>query len=80
MLDGKYKFNEIEKQMQTLWEELEVFKYVKEQNKETYSVDTPPPTISGALHIGHVASYTQAEVICRFKKMMGYNVFLSPRV
>ena len=75
MLEGKYKFNEIETKMQELWEQAQVFKYEKDESKPTYSVDTPPPTISGALHIGHVASYTQAEVICRFKKMRGYNVF-----
>lgn len=75
MLDGKYKFNEIEPKMQELWEKETVFQYEKGSIKPTYSVDTPPPTISGALHIGHVASYTQAEAICRFKKLSGYNVF-----
>lgn len=75
MLDGKYKFVEVEQTMQKLWEDEQVFLYNKNSNKPTYSVDTPPPTISGALHIGHVASYTQAETICRFKKLMGYNVF-----
>jgi valyl-tRNA synthetase len=75
MLQGKYKFNEIESKMQKLWEDKQIFAYKNNSSKKTYSVDTPPPTISGALHIGHVASYTQAEVICRYKKMRGYNVF-----
>ena len=39
------------------------------------SIDTPPPTVSGSLHIGHVFSYTQAEMIARFKRMQGYDVF-----
>jgi len=43
--------------------------------EETYVVDTPPPTASGSLHIGHVFSYTQADVMVRFKRMLGMNIF-----
>ncbi|WP_310602655.1 valine--tRNA ligase [Anaerosporobacter sp.] len=45
------------------------------KRKKIFSVDTPPPTVSGKLHIGHVFSYTQAEMIARFKRMQGYDVF-----
>ena len=38
-------------------------------------VDTPPPTVSGALHIGHIFSYTQADVIVRYQRMMGKTAF-----
>ena len=44
-------------------------------SREIYSIDTPPPTVSGSLHIGHIFSYTQAEIIARFRRMQGYNVF-----
>ncbi|MGO4535468.1 valine--tRNA ligase [Leifsonia sp. 2MCAF36] len=40
-----------------------------------YSIDTPPPTASGSLHIGHVFSYTHTDVIARFHRMRGKNVF-----
>jgi valyl-tRNA synthetase len=40
-----------------------------------YSIDTPPPAVSGSLHIGHLFSYTQAEMIARFRRMQGCNVF-----
>ncbi|MEN0085860.1 MAG: valine--tRNA ligase [Leifsonia sp.] len=40
-----------------------------------YSIDTPPPTASGSLHIGHVFSYTHTDVIARFQRMSGRNVF-----
>jgi len=39
-----------------------------------YVIDTPPPTVSGALHIGHVYSYTQADITARYMRMSGRNV------
>ena len=43
--------------------------------KDVYSIDTPPPTVSGSLHIGHVFSYTHTDVIARFQRMRGKAVF-----
>jgi valyl-tRNA synthetase len=40
-----------------------------------FSIDTPPPTASGSLHIGHVFSYTHTDVVARFQRMRGQNVF-----
>jgi valyl-tRNA synthetase len=42
---------------------------------EVYAIDTPPPTISGSLHVGHVFSYTHTDVIARFQRMRGKAVF-----
>ncbi len=40
-----------------------------------FTIDTPPPTVSGSLHIGHIFSYTQADIIARYKRMTNHNVF-----
>ncbi|HTH99178.1 MAG TPA: valine--tRNA ligase [Stellaceae bacterium] len=47
----------------------------KTPRADSYVVDTPPPTVSGILHIGHVYSYTQTDLIARFQRMTGKNVF-----
>lgn len=51
------------------------FDRAKAQRDCLFSVDTPPPTASGSLHIGHVFSYTHTDVIARFKRMNGHFVF-----
>ena len=59
---------------QEKWEKEKTYSYnPKEEN--TFVIDTPPPTISGALHIGHVFSYTQTDILARFQRMKGKNVF-----
>lgn len=70
-----YDFKQVEKEMQNFWNENSIYSFDYESKEEIYSIDTPPPTVSGSLHIGHIFSYTQAEMIARFKRMQGYNVF-----
>lgn len=70
-----YDFKLAEKKMQQFWKENAIYQFDPDSPKEIYSIDTPPPTVSGSLHIGHIFSYTQAEMIARFKRMQGCNVF-----
>ncbi|WP_313344683.1 valine--tRNA ligase [Sedimentibacter sp.] len=74
-MQKNYDFKQAEKEMQNFWEENSIYDFDFKSQKEIYSIDTPPPTVSGSLHIGHIFSYTQAEMIARFKRMQGYNVF-----
>ncbi len=70
-----YEPFEIEKKWRTFWEEKEIFKYDPFSDKPLYSVDTPPPTVSGTLHMGHIFSYTHTDFQIRFFRMNGYNVY-----
>ncbi len=74
-MDKHYSFETVEKQMQQFWEDEQIYRFDGDKKGPLYSIDTPPPTVSGHLHIGHVFSYTQAEMIARFRRMQGYNVF-----
>jgi len=70
----RYNPFEKEKYWQDFWEREGVYRFNPEKSGQLYTMDTPPPTISGSLHLGHIFSYTQAEVIARFKRMNGLNV------
>ena len=74
-MDKKYDFQKVEEKLQDFWEKEGIYRYQNGKEKKAFSIDTPPPTVSGKLHIGHVFSYTQAEIIARFKRMQGYDVF-----
>jgi len=71
----KYNHKESEKKWQKYREENQIYKFDKDSKKPIYSIDTPPPTVSGKIHIWHIFSYSQAEVIARYKRMCGWNVF-----
>ncbi|MFQ5526326.1 MAG: valine--tRNA ligase [Thermoanaerobaculia bacterium] len=58
------------------WETGGLYRFDREASREeVYSIDTPPPTVSGALHVGHVFSYTQTDAVARFQRMRGRKVF-----
>src|SRR3989338_1678661 len=71
-----YDWKSAEVRLQEYWEKQKIYAFDPDDKKrEIYSVDTPPPTVSGKMHIGHAFSYTQQDVIVRYKRMKGFNVF-----
>ncbi|KYH12918.1 valine--tRNA ligase [Neorickettsia sp. 179522] len=75
-LANRYNFSQIECDCKTRWKEKQIYKF-SPQCKDIFSIDTPPPTISGSLHIGHVFSYCHTDFIARYQRMRGKNVFYS---
>lgn len=58
------------------WREQDTYAFDRTQPRENvYSIDTPPPTVSGSLHVGHVFSYTHTDLVARFQRMRGKSVF-----
>ncbi|MFG2088171.1 MULTISPECIES: valine--tRNA ligase [unclassified Spirillospora] len=59
-----------------VWEDDGVYRFDRTRPRgEVYSIDTPPPTVSGSLHVGHVFSYTHTDAVARFHRMRGRAVF-----
>jgi valyl-tRNA synthetase len=74
----------LEAKWSALWEAEGTYRFDRELPKrespgnpraKVYSIDTPPPTVSGSLHVGHLFSYTHTDVIARYKRMRGFEVF-----
>jgi valyl-tRNA synthetase len=58
------------------WEQDGTYRFNEALGREhVYSIDTPPPTVSGALHVGHVFSFTQTDIVARYQRMTGKAVF-----
>jgi len=71
-----YNIQETEEKIRNFWEKNNVYKFdsKRNKNKEIYSIDTPPPTVSGDMHMGHAFSYSQQDFIARYRRMKG-NLF-----
>ena len=73
-MDKRYDHQSAETDARQKWEQEKT--YARENNPgKLYTIDTPPPTVSGKLHIGHIFSYTQTDIIARYKRMSGFSVF-----
>ena len=67
---------EMEARWSSFWEESGVYRWDPDAGRDqTFVVDTPPPTVSGSLHIGHVFSFTHTDLMVRWQRMRGKNIF-----
>lgn len=75
-LPKKYEAHASEEQWLRFWETQKTYAYDPARSRdETFVVDTPPPTVSGSLHVGHLFSYSHQDFIVRFQRMRGKNIF-----
>ncbi|APF40000.1 valine--tRNA ligase [Neomicrococcus aestuarii] len=66
----------LEEALTARWRSEGIYKFDQNTTREqVFSIDTPPPTASGSLHVGHIFSYTQTDVLARYQRMNGKNVF-----
>jgi valyl-tRNA synthetase len=66
----------LEAKWSEIWEEQGTYRFDRSKSREQiFSIDTPPPTVSGSLHVGHVFSYTHTDCIARYQRMAGREVF-----
>lgn len=75
-LSKRYKPQTREPEIQVRWQENGVHHFAPDDDsRPLYAIDTPPPTVSGHLHLGHVYSYSHTDFMARFWRMNGYNVY-----
>lgn len=74
-LPQRYDAAATERRQQEIWAQHQLYEFDPHDPRPIFAIDTPPPTVSGELHIGHVYSYVQAEAMARFWRMQGYNVY-----
>src|SRR5246500_4960401 len=66
----------LEAKWSAAWEREGTYAFDRSAPRERiYSIDTPPPTVSGSLHVGHVFSYTHTDAVARYHRMRGREVF-----
>lgn len=66
----------LEEKWAAVWKEQQTYAFDRTAERaDVYSIDTPPPTVSGSLHVGHIFSYTHTDLVARFQRMRGKKVF-----
>ncbi|MFN8018061.1 MAG: valine--tRNA ligase [Acidimicrobiales bacterium] len=66
----------LEAKWDAAWEAQGTYRFDRTKERaEVFSIDTPPPTVSGSLHVGHVFSYTHTDTVARYQRMRGKEVF-----
>jgi len=76
VVPDKVSLDGLEGRWDAAWKDAGTYAFDRTATREqVYSIDTPPPTVSGSLHVGHVFSYTHTDVIARYQRMRGKDVF-----
>jgi len=76
VVPDKVSLDGVEERWDGQWSADGTYRFDRTRTREQiYSIDTPPPTVSGSLHVGHVFSYTHTDVVARYRRMRGAEVF-----
>ena len=78
ILPKGYEPKDVEDRWYRYWEENGLFRPEKNSNKDPFCIVIPPPNVTGSLHMGHALNNTLQDILCRYKKMKGYNVLWQP--
>ena len=73
-----YEPHDVEKRWYAEWEGKGYFRAAATSDKPAYAIVIPPPNVTGALHMGHALNNTLQDILCRWKRMQGYNVLWMP--
>ncbi|MBT5342780.1 class I tRNA ligase family protein, partial [Candidatus Woesearchaeota archaeon] len=74
-LPKRYDPKEAEPRLQKFWLENNTYAFnAEDTERKIFSIDTPPPTVSGKMHMGHAFSNSQQDFIARYKRMQNFNV------
>jgi valyl-tRNA synthetase len=75
-LPEKPSIDGLEAKWDEWWQAAGTYRFDRSKTRQlVFAIDTPPPTVSGSLHVGHVMSYTHTDIIARFRRMSGREVF-----
>ena len=77
-LPKAYEFAEVESHWYRYWEEKEFFRADENSSKPPYSIVIPPPNVTGQLHMGHALNNTLQDILCRYKRLRGFEVLWVP--
>lgn len=73
-----YEPGDVEQKWYKYWEDNNLFRAKASSDDDPFCIVIPPPNVTGTLHMGHALNNTLQDILCRYKKMMGYNVLWQP--
>ncbi|MCG8688744.1 MAG: valine--tRNA ligase [Desulfobacterales bacterium] len=77
-LDKGYEPKGIEEKWYSFWQEQGYFKAADKSDKDAFSIVIPPPNVTGVLHMGHALNNVIQDIMCRYRRLLGYNVLWMP--
>ena len=78
LMAKSYESTSVEQKWYEFWENNDLFRAEATSDKDPYCIVIPPPNVTGTLHMGHALNNTLQDILCRFKRMKGFNVLWQP--